>query len=137
MPQFSNTNEVRNYQYHVTKDITNLPQCQDSLKLHLKHANHQAAEWKRCLRPKPHAPSPHGHGWGISDRIISTVWMLQPQAPEGILNTMRFGCKFASPCSIICGCREGNMQCSHLCTCNTNCFNMDSAECDDEDSDSD
>ena len=138
-PQFSNTNEVRNYKWNrVTKDITKLPPCQDSLKLHLKRANYQAAVWKRCFRPKPNTPSPHGHGWDISDGVISIVWMSQPRAPEGILNTMKCGCKSAHPCSTRrCGCRQRNMQCTQLCMCNTDCFNMDVTECDDEDSDSD
>ena len=81
---------------------------------------------------------PHGHGWDISDGVISTVGMSQPRAPEGIMNTMKYGCKSAHPCSTRrCGCRQRNMQCINLCDYNPDCSNMDSTECDAEDSDSD
>ena len=114
-PQFSNTNEVRNYKWNrVRKDTTKLTRSQDSLKLHLSHANYQAAVWKRCFRPKPHTPSLHGHGWDISDGVISIGWMTQLLAPEGILDIMKCGCKSAHPCSTRrCGCRDRNMQCVH------------------------
>ena len=88
------------------------------------------------LSHTPHLPiwSWLGHKYGA----ISIVWMSQPQAPEGILNTIKHGCKSAHPCNTrSCGCRQRNMQCTHLCMFNTHCFNMYTTECDDEDDYSD
>ena len=127
--QYTNTNDVRNYKWNrSTKDITKLPPCHDSAVLHIRRANYQAAVWRRCLLADMNAPSPHGHGWTVSETDISIVWMTQPRAPESILNSMKCRCKSSLPCSTKrCGCRHRGVACTDLCMCE-NCGNRDTPD---------
>ena len=97
--------------------------------------NCQAAVWKCCFKPKPHTP--YGHGWDISDgpsplrgrynhKLLKAYWTplsmaanLHIHVAQGVVGAGR------EICSAL------------MCACSTHCFNMDSTQCDDEDSYSD
>ena len=132
--QYTSTNDVRNSKWNrTTKDITKLPPCHDSAVLHLRRANYQAAIWRRCLLADMNTPSPHGHGWTVSGKEISIVWMTQPRAPDMILNSVKCQCKSSHACSTKTrGCRQRGFSCTEMCMCE-NCWNRITADIDDSD----
>ena len=70
-PQFSHTNEVRNYKWNrVTKNITR--SCHHAM-------SPESSTWsvqiiKLLSGNVASVTQPHGHGWDSSDGVISTVW---------------------------------------------------------------
>ena len=102
------------------------------------NTNYQAAVWNRCLKPKPHTPSPH--------MIMPGTFVMGPSPLHGCHNHKLLKA-YWTPWSIAANLHihvaqgvvgAGREICSVLtCACSTHCFNMDSSECDDEDSYSD
>ena len=48
-------------------DLSLLPPCRASLRMHILRANYQALIWKLALDPLADIPSPVGHGWTSDD----------------------------------------------------------------------
>ena len=48
-------------------DLSLLPQCRDSLSVHIRRANYQALVWNSAQDCFPDIPEPIGHGWAIDD----------------------------------------------------------------------
>ena len=44
-------------------DMSLLPPCRDSLRMHVQRANYQALVWNTAHKQKPDIPSPVGNGW--------------------------------------------------------------------------
>ena len=44
-------------------DLSLLPPCRSSLKMHIVHSNYQSLIWKSALVPYAATPSPIGNGW--------------------------------------------------------------------------
>ena len=44
-------------------DMSLLPPCRESLKMHVRRANYQALIWKKADQATPSIPGPDGHGW--------------------------------------------------------------------------
>lgn len=111
-----------------------LPPCSDALGKHTTRANYQAFVWRSSLEAKPDIPSPHGHGWIITNEDISIDWMDLPPAPKAILELLKCGC--TTGCSgNRCTCFKNRMPCTDCCGCSDACEN--SVTTVDETSDSD
>ena len=70
-----------------------LPPCRDTLHLHAKRANCQAAVWQHALQPRPIVPSPDGHGWKIEDGQLVIHWLDQLPALPQLMEFICCGCK--------------------------------------------
>lgn len=46
-----------------------LPPCEDSLYMHVLHANYQAAIKKCCSQSQPFLSTPNGYGWTLDNRL--------------------------------------------------------------------
>lgn len=62
-----------------------LPPNDDCLLQHINRATYQAAIWHQALEQNPDIPSPHGHGWVVSDGELQINWRTKPVAPPDIL----------------------------------------------------
>eukprot|EP00057_Strongylocentrotus_purpuratus_P021683 XP_011676157.1 PREDICTED: uncharacterized protein LOC105444073 [Strongylocentrotus purpuratus] len=130
-----------------TKAEMNMPPTHDALVKHLMRANYQSAIHTRCLEQYPVIPSPHNHGWKVTDTNIEVVWGDLPPAPSTLLELTYCSCKKTS-CEEPkaagkgrCSCRQHNITCTDLCRC-INCknsaqaeHNMDEEDTDNEDED--
>ena len=47
-------------------DMSHLPPCRESLKMHVRRANYQALIWKKADQATPSIPLPDGHGWNTN-----------------------------------------------------------------------
>ena len=124
----------------LIKSEARLPPTQDSLRLHIRRANYQAAVHEYCLEQTPDIPSPHGHGWKVEDGGIQIVWGEQPPAPSSLLELTYCTCKKTN-CKVPigknkgrCSCRQHNVPCTDLCKC-TDCENPVDGRFLDEDTD--
>ena len=70
-------------------DVSLLPPCQESLKMHVRRANYQALTWKKADHTKPIIPGPDGHGWNTNIKgeleICWTNSNLRPQELADII----------------------------------------------------
>lgn len=55
-------------------DLSLLPPCQSSLKMHINRANYQALLWKSASLQNPDIPGPDGHGWKAEEGNLVYVW---------------------------------------------------------------
>lgn len=93
-----------------------LPPNLDALNLHAKRANYQAKVWRSSLSPKINCPSPDGHGWNITDGLITVHWLEEPYAPAEVLQTKRCNCEKGCK-NGRCSCIKEFMVCTALCGC--------------------
>ena len=47
-------------------DMSLLPPCQESLKMHVRRENYQSLIWKKADEATPSIPGPDGHGWNTN-----------------------------------------------------------------------
>ena len=47
-------------------DMSLLPSCRESLKMHVRRANYEALIWKKADQATPIIPGPDGHGWNTN-----------------------------------------------------------------------
>ena len=92
-----------------------LPPNLDALQLHVKRVNFQAKVWSAFI-PKIECPSPDGHGWKVTDDILSIHWLEQPYAPAEVLQTKRCACTMGCKTGR-CSCIKSFMVCTALCGC--------------------
>jgi hypothetical protein len=102
---------------------------------HIERANYQAAIWNGCLIPEIDIPSPNDNGWSIKDEEIAIVWMVNPPAPDSILDFVNCRCRTGCN-SQRCSCYKAKLKCTDLCSCLDCCNSVDGND-DDDDSDSD
>ena len=74
--------------YNVV-DMSLLPPCRESLKMHVRRANYQALIWKKANEATPSIPGPDGHGWNTNNEgeleICWTNGNLMPQELADII----------------------------------------------------
>ena len=72
-------------------DVSLLPPCQESLKMHVRRANYQALTWKKADQATPIIPGPDGHGWNTNIKgeleICWTNSNLMPQELADIITS--------------------------------------------------
>ena len=78
--KFKDTYEKKN----KILDLSLLPACQQTLRLHFKRSNYVASIWKNCLVPRVDLPAVESHGWTQSGEIIWCENVL-PENIEDIL----------------------------------------------------
>lgn len=73
-----------------------------SHRLHVTHANYQAALWRRAVFPLPHIPSPHGHGWEVNStsNIVEFVWLGSKPELELLSCTCKSACTVEKCCCL-------------------------------------
>ena len=113
------------YELHCAKggkiEPEALPPCQLSLRLHVSHANYQAAIWRRATEACPDIPSPHGHGWSVNSSNLEFAWLGSRPAPEEVLELLSCNCK--CKCTVdTCCCLKAGLKCTEMCS--LRCDNM-------------
>ena len=103
-------------------DPESLPPCLSTLILHIKLANYQALVWRNALRSNPMIPSPNGHGWDVTDDVITIKWLGSKPAPEEVLELLSCLCKRKCKAED-CVCMQAGLKCTVLCT--SKCDNME------------
>ena len=70
-------------------DMSLLPPCRESLKMHVRRANYQALIWKKADQATPSIPGPDGHGWNTNvEGELEICWTngnLMPQELADII----------------------------------------------------
>ena len=122
-PSTYSVNEMRAIMFTSgTSDPSKLPPCKDALRKKVQRANYQAYINRSCIQQKDMMPSPHGHGWIVSDDI-QIDWMDMQPAPSTVLALMWCGCKTGCT-SNKCRCKKNGLRCTGICTCSTECENQ-------------
>ena len=104
-----------------------LPPTKDSLILHIKRSNYQAAIHRRSLLQYIDAPSPVDHGWEVVDDKLKMKWMTLSPTPDGVLHLVACKCVKSSCESTRCSCRAAGLVCTDMCKCQ-NCHNISGIE---------
>ncbi|XP_033106462.1 uncharacterized protein LOC117108533 [Anneissia japonica] len=124
-----------------------LPPTKDAMIQHCKRCNYQAAIHRRSCVQWISAPSPVGHGWQMTEDLLTITWMTNAPAPEVLLQSVNCSCKVGKCQKGRCSCLGSNLPCTDLCKCkdcqNTNLpavesiedFNQDFDDDDDDDYD--
>ena len=68
-------------------DISLLPPCQQALRKHILRANYQALIWRKADIAYPDIPHPSGHGWNLSEDILSIDWCEVP-VPQQLVDIL-------------------------------------------------
>ena len=64
-------------------DISLLPPCRESLRMHIRRANYQTLIWKKADDPTPSIPGPDGHGWTIDNNgQLEICWLAGNPMPQ-------------------------------------------------------
>ena len=63
-------------------DLSLLPPCHASLKMHALRVNYQALIWDRAVYPMPDIPSPHDHGWMNQSGELVYQWTDDQMVPD-------------------------------------------------------
>ena len=129
----SNTSQVNKLRYELfcakrgEADSSQLPFCEDSLRMHSQRANYQAAIWRRSLQCAAYVPHPKDHGWTVSeDGQLEINWICGLPAPLAVLKLL--SCKCARACKLPnCTCLANELKCTDTCKLNT-CKNVDGEE---------
>ena len=56
-------------------DLSHLPPCRETLKMHMKCVNYQVRIWKLSHIQNPEIPSPLEHGWIIINNKLKPHWV--------------------------------------------------------------
>ena len=95
------------------RDLRNedgIPPTQDSLRLHSRRANYQAAIFRRSLSQQINAPSADEHGWTLTDGKLEVKWMTMPALPHDVLHMVTCKCsKSGCTSQSRCGCQEAGL----------------------------
>ena len=125
----SNTAQVNKLRYELfcakrgEADSSQLPPCEDSLRMHSQRANYQAAIWRRSLQCAPNVPHPKDHGWTVNkDGQLEINWICGLPAPLAVLELL--SCKCARVCKLPdCTCLANGLKCTDMCKLKT-CANQ-------------
>ena len=69
-------------------DMSLLPPCKDSLKMHIMRANYQALIWYKADEAVPNVPSPQGHGWDSVDGKLEIKWTEGNLMPQELIDVL-------------------------------------------------
>ena len=102
-----------------------LPPNQETLVLHCKRANYQAAIWRHSLVPSITAPSPTSFGWISNlDTTLTIQWTERPLGHEANHPITVCGCLKTKCIDNHCKCRRAGETCTPLfCKCKS-CSNL-------------
>lgn len=117
----STTDEARYNKFCHSKrtpEPQQLPPTSDALLCHCKRVNYVTKVIKSSLNADVDVPSPDGYGWHIVDGKLEIQWFLREIAPESVLNLVACSCKRSGCVPEKCVCKEFNLPCTDLCTCN-------------------
>ena len=67
-------------------DLSILPPCRASLRMHIQRANYQALVWCRADQAMPDVPTPDGHGWCIVDGELDFQWTEGDLMPKELVD---------------------------------------------------
>eukprot|EP00919_Chromeraceae_sp_WS-2016_P042231 GHVR01100473.1.p1 GENE.GHVR01100473.1~~GHVR01100473.1.p1 ORF type:complete len:342 (+),score=36.08 GHVR01100473.1:35-1060(+) len=66
-------------------DLSLLPPCKSSLKMHCLRANYQALIWNTADLANPNLPKPHGHGWALRGDKLEYQWSSGKMLPQELV----------------------------------------------------
>ena len=70
-------------------DISLLPPCRESLRMHIRRANYQTLIWKKADDPTPSIPGPDGHGWTIDNNgQLEICWLAGNPMPQELADVI-------------------------------------------------
>eukprot|EP00794_Sanderia_malayensis_P017402 gene17402-19145_t len=102
-----NVNEARFAKFtsaKITPPPQKLPPTRDALLCHCKRVSFVTSMVRNALDTSFFLPSPDGHGWKITDGVLSIQWMILPPAPDDVLQLISCNCKKSA-------CQRGNCVC--------------------------
>ena len=99
-----------------------LPPTREAFELHVLRAHIQPAIWKSANDSRPPELEPTKYGWERDVVSKSLVPITLPPdialAPPEVLELIRCGCSFQTPCSTAqCRCSAAKLSCTVFCTC--------------------
>ena len=111
---------------------SSLPPTLDTLSMHVRRANYQAAKWRRTLHPGSSLPGPHGDGWlckpecGDDPASHSSVEIQLDDSsccPTGFVRRGQVRLHIMGCSTQRCRCCKGHFDWNEVCLC-TNCENQ-------------
>jgi hypothetical protein len=69
-------------------DLSMLPPCRSTLRLHILRANYVSLIWKSSHQPFPNIPSPIGLGWQLSEGAIAIQWTEGDILPQQLVDIL-------------------------------------------------
>lgn len=69
-------------------DMSLLPPCHRSLRMHIKRANYQALIWYQADHPNPNIPQPEEHGWRIASGQLEINWTDGDLMPQDLVDLL-------------------------------------------------
>ena len=103
-----------------------LPPTLGALKQHILRAHVQARVWGQAVVPQQELLDPLENGYhrDSNDGQLKPTTTDVPPAPKAIVEMGRCQCK-GNCSSNRCSCKSGNLPCTDLCFCSTQCENDD------------
>ena len=114
----------KNGKGHVSApNLAALPPTMSAFTENVKRAHFQSILW-RDLTIDPRSLNPETYGWTRDEDNKAMTPTMTPESvksvPEYILETVKCGCKSATPCSTKrCGCKEKGLSCTIFCACHS------------------
>ena len=107
--------QSKNRRKPKNSELAYLPPTADSLGQHLKRVYFQVREWIGSILGQPNSLNPEEWGWcKVGNTFLQPVKMMQPFAPEKVLNIVFCHCK--TGCGVLCGCRKSDIECTSIST---------------------
>jgi len=69
-------------------DLSLLPPCLDSLKMHCARVAHQTFIWRHAHDSIQNLPTPSGHGWKFVDNELQVDWFAGEMLPHDIIDLL-------------------------------------------------
>ena len=67
-------------------DLSLLPPCRYSLRMHAERANYQALIWYNADQADPNIPEPCGHGWDVTNGKLEIKWTSGNLMPQELVD---------------------------------------------------
>ena len=69
-------------------DLSLLPPCRSSLKMHIRRANYQCLIWCKAEQATPDIPPPDGHGWYQENGKLAYQWTDGDPMPKELVDVL-------------------------------------------------
>jgi hypothetical protein len=69
-------------------DMSLLPPCRNSVRMHAVRANYQAFLWYNADKAIPNIPPPSGHGWNVADDKLGIQWTEGDLMPQELVEVL-------------------------------------------------
>ena len=96
---------------------SSLPPNQDSLLLHIRRANYQAAIHRRSLQQFIGEGNLTEHGWVMENGKLVIKWSTLPRAPNHLTAAIMCKCRKGKCHTRQCECVKNKITCTDLCKC--------------------